>query len=111
MIPDEQRCLARQSVPTGGLEPEVILIEGVPHRLLSAHQCLVGAVEGVFGGGGDALTDEALDWTSGLAARPRLRACWLDRCRIVFRPGVASGRHRGPAVAVVLRRAPLRRCR
>src|SRR5580693_2865567 len=109
MISDEQRRLRRQPVPTGRLEPEVVLIEGVPDRLLSAHQALVGAVEGVFGGGSDALSDEALDWTLGL----RLGARGLGHCsRLGGRPGVAGSRYEGrSAVAVVLRCAPRRGCR
>src|SRR5450755_3340412 len=67
MISDQQRGLRGQSLPTGGLEPEVVLAESIPHRLLSAHQCLVGAIEGVFGSGGDPLADQALNPTRGPA--------------------------------------------
>jgi hypothetical protein len=44
-----------------------VVAEGNPDVLLSAQQLLVGAVEGVFGSGGGALGDEALDSTFGLA--------------------------------------------
>src|ERR1700729_1667726 len=108
MIADEQRRLPRQFVPTRRLEPEVVLIQGVPDGLLRAHQRLVGAVEGVFGSRGDALTDEGLDWALGMAARPPrppLGAWWLDHgYRIVVRPGVPGSPHSGrSAVAFVLR--------
>ena len=69
MISDQQRGLLGQSVPTGRLQPEVELVQGIPDRLLSTHQRLVGTVEGVFGGRGDSLGDEALDRTLGLAPR------------------------------------------
>ena len=60
MISDQQRRLPRQTVPTGRLEPEVVLLEGIPDRLLTA-SAFVGAVEGVFGRGNDTPTDQTLD--------------------------------------------------
>jgi hypothetical protein len=61
MISDQQRGLLGQALPTGRLKPEVVLAQGIPNRLLSPHQSLVGTFEGVFGRGGDALGDEAFD--------------------------------------------------
>ena len=67
MVSDQQRRLLGQSLPTGRLEPEVVLAQDIPDRFLGAHQCLVGAIEGVFGSGGDTLADQAFDVTLGLA--------------------------------------------
>ena len=49
MISDQQRGLRGESLPTGRLKAEVVLAQDIPDRLLSPHQCLVGALERVFG--------------------------------------------------------------
>jgi hypothetical protein len=67
MISDQKRGLLGQPLPTGGLEPEVVVAEGNPDVLLSAQQILVGAFEGVLGRAGDAPGDQALDCTLGSA--------------------------------------------
>src|ERR1035438_2316956 len=86
MVSDQQRGLLGQSLPAGGFKPEVVLANGVPDRLLSAHQSLVGAIEGVFGSGGDTPTDQALNSTVGLVRiAPGLGHC----SRIESRPAVA----------------------
>src|SRR5512132_589325 len=69
MISDQQRGLLGQPLPTGRLEPEVVLAQGIPDRLLSPHQCLVGALEGVLGSGGDAPADKAFDAPRGARGR------------------------------------------
>jgi hypothetical protein len=61
MISDQKRGLLRQTLPAGRLKPEVVVAEGNPDVLLSDQQFLVGTVEGVFGSGGGALGDQALD--------------------------------------------------
>src|ERR1035438_2972544 len=86
MISDQQRGLLGQSLPTGRLEPEVVLVDGIPDRHLSAHQSLVGAFEGMFGSGRDTLGDQALDSAWGLA----LGAPGLGRgTRLERRPAAA----------------------
>ena len=72
MISDQKRGLLRQTLPTGRLKPEVVVAEGNPDGLLSAQQLLVGTVEGVFGGGGGALGDQALDQTRLALGAPAL---------------------------------------
>src|SRR5450755_2254988 len=73
MIADQQRGLLGQSLPAGGLKPEVVLAQDIPDRLLNPQELLVGAFQGVFGSGRDTLADQAFDPTFGLAiATPRL---------------------------------------
>ena len=86
MISDQQRGFLGQSLPTGRLKPEVVLAKGIPDGLLSAHQSLVRAIEGVFGSGGGALADQTFDSTFGSAlGAPGL----APRGRIEGRPAVA----------------------
>src|SRR5450755_125365 len=67
MIADQQRGLLGQSLPAGGLKPEVVLTQDIPDRLLNPQELLVGAFQGVFGSGRDTLADQAFDPTFGLA--------------------------------------------
>src|SRR5664279_5720623 len=91
MIADQQRGLLGQSLPAGGLKPEVVLAQDIPDRLLSPQEPLVGAFQGVFGSGGDTLADQAFDPTFGAAiATPRLS----HRTRLEDRAAVILGRSR-----------------
>src|SRR5450432_4241570 len=91
MIADQQRRLRRQPLPTGYLQPEIVLTQEIPHRLLSAHQLLVGTVKRVLGRGRDTLGDQSLDptlgWALGIPGLRRAR-------RLERRSAVALGRGR-----------------